>query len=320
MSTLADCSEYLELISRSIDGDLTSEEAETLYEHLAHCPKCSETLSSFEELSMMTADTVGKPPAELRTGVMESIKAAKKRPWYVRYRFTAVAACFALVVLAISYTPLGDFLFPAQNETVLSDRATSHASEPESAMHSTPSTTMRAAETPEAGPTDKAQTAKSAAPEAKEEAASPAQGSQTEDSAVSDVQESDAENAPMQDAVEENTAGTSGADASDTESFPQDTGGGAGGAITSSFDPSLLPHTPYEKNFAKYLTFSAKEAPAVLHSITSDQTVDHTVYYIVSAEQFTAVQSALLEAGIEVQVIPGDPNASESLLVLTIEE
>ena len=58
----------------------------------------------------------------------------------------------------------------------------------------------------------------------------------------------------------------------------------------------------------------------MLHSITSDRTVDHTVYYILTAEQLTAVQSALLEDGIEVQVIPGDPTATESLLILTITE
>ena len=118
---MADCSEYLELISRSVDGDLSAEEAETLYEHLAHCPTCSETLSSFEELSMMTADTLKTPPSQLKDGVMTSLRATKNRPWYVKYRFTAVAACFALVVLAISYTPLGDFLAPPRENEILTE-------------------------------------------------------------------------------------------------------------------------------------------------------------------------------------------------------
>ena len=191
---------------------------------------------------------------------MTSIKAAKNRPWYVRYRFTAVAACFALVILAISYTPLGNLFTPPQEDTVISEQTEDSA----------PSTTMRTMPSPD--DTDVPQTAKSTAPDLSDQPAA--------FSAVSEPQE---ENTP-------------------------------------SFDPSLLPQTPYEKNFAKYLTFSAKEAPTVLHSITSDRTIDHTVYYIVTSEQLTAVQSALLEDGIEVQVIPGDPNTTESLLILTITE
>jgi len=264
---LADCSEYLELISRSVDGDLSAEEAEMLYEHLAHCPSCSATLSSFEELSMMTADSLKQPPAQLHEGVMASIEAAKKRPWYTRYRFTAVAACFALVVLAISYTPLGDFLVPAQENQVLTEDsartvpATGDSEEATLDTASEPAPMMRSAEAPK----------NSAAVPAKPEAA----GSDSNHSAKQEF---------------------------------------------GASDPSLVPQTPYNTTFAKYLMFSASEAPEVLYSITSDQTVDSVVYYIVTAEEFAAVQSALLEAGVEISVVQGDSESTESLLVLTVTE
>lgn len=267
---MAECSEYLELISRSVDGDLSAEEAEKLYEHLAHCPSCSAMLSSFEELSMMTADSLKKPPAQLREGVMASIEATKKRPWYSRYRFTAVAACFALVVLAISYTPLGDLLSPAQENQVLNEDTTRSAP-----MMDT-------------------------APEAEVDSAS-------ENSPVLRAAEAPKEEAAVEAKPNSQAAPKSVADQSKKSS-------GAG------FNPSLIPQTPYTSTFANYLLFSAAEAPEVLYSITSDQTVDSTVYYIVTEDEFSAVRSALAEAGSEVQIIPGDPESSESLLILTIAE
>lgn len=106
------CEEYIEKISRYLDEDLTAEEAEELFEHLSRCPNCAEALSSFEELRMMAEEDLPSAPPALREGVLSSVRAAKKKPWFARYRFTAVAAIFALVILGISKTPLADVLNP----------------------------------------------------------------------------------------------------------------------------------------------------------------------------------------------------------------
>lgn len=111
------CEEYIEKISRYLDEDLTAEEAEELFEHLSRCPNCAEALSSFEELRMMAEEHLPSVPPVLREGVMASVRAAKKKPLFARYRFTAVAAVFALVVLGISATPLGELLNPKPGVT-----------------------------------------------------------------------------------------------------------------------------------------------------------------------------------------------------------
>lgn len=253
---MAACEEYLELISRYVDNDLSGDESEQLFEHLAHCAGCSDALSSFEELRIMAKENLKSPPSELRSGVMESIKATKNRPWYVRWRFTAVAAIFALVILALSATPLGEVFAPPSESQVLVAS--------ESADRSAPPAAFSASESDASVVEDNAK----AMPKA---------------SATNDL-------AAQLEAAEEAARG------------------------------AAPPVTPYGREFAQYLTFTAAEAPEVLYPITSDRTEQNVIYYIVSDAQFSAVQSALLEDGVELSVFPGNAQESESLIILTVQE
>lgn len=134
------CDEYLEKISRWLDADLTPDEQEELFEHMAHCPKCASALSDFEELRIMASENLPNPPQVLHDGVMNTVRAEKKRPFFARYRFTAVAAVFALVVLGLSFTPLKDMLSPAPSAPLTIENSAKQSAPPQTAriLPSTP--------------------------------------------------------------------------------------------------------------------------------------------------------------------------------------
>lgn len=265
------CDEYLEKISRYLDADLTPDEQEELFEHLAHCPNCASALSMFEELRISANENLPKPPRVLHDGVMNTVRAEKKRPLFARYRFTAVAAVFALVILGLSFTPLKDMLSPTPNTPLT-------VNEPDA--QPVPSQNARILPS---------------APKAQEDV-------QVAEEPVEDLSESAklAENEAMEQ--------------SDAESVPEATPT----EDDLEIDVVPLPETPYERAFSSYLAFSAIDAPEVLYDFVSDQTVDHTVYYIIPSEKMADVQSALLSQGIDFVFTPADQSQTEALVMLTI--
>ncbi len=203
-----------------------------------------------------------------------------------------MAAVFALVILGLSATPLSRYFAPQTENTMLTDEA---ASTP------MPSTTFSAGSgsASSAPPAVARETAPSVENSAVEEVpAAPEENTKAQPEAKLMTNDADAASEPVEEPV--------------PEAVEED--------LAEAVDPALLPHTPYDRTFASYLVFTAAEAPEVLYSITSDQIIDHVIYYIVSPEQLALVQSALLEDGMEVSVIPGDPESEEALLILTIEE
>lgn len=114
---MADCTQYAEQISSYLDGELSSEETEELFSHVAHCPDCAETLAAWEDLSVRTKESLPAPPSRLANGVVARVRAEKKLPLWRRYRFTIIAALFAAVVLAASSAPFARFFGTTEPDT-----------------------------------------------------------------------------------------------------------------------------------------------------------------------------------------------------------
>lgn len=99
------CDDALELISAKLDGPLSEEEAARLEEHLSACPACRALADDLGTLHMELPGLAAQPPAGLKQGVMERIRAAKvtpfqgqRRQW--RWRSLAfLAAVLAIVVI-----------------------------------------------------------------------------------------------------------------------------------------------------------------------------------------------------------------------------
>ena len=91
------CEEYRALISCAVDGELTEEEQRRLDAHLTACEDCrayrDALLSLSEELQRPM-----EPPAALRLGVMDSVRADMrgKRLRRIR-RYGSLAACLVLI-------------------------------------------------------------------------------------------------------------------------------------------------------------------------------------------------------------------------------
>jgi len=272
------CDEYMEKISRWLDADLTPDEQEELFEHLAHCPKCASALSEFEELRIMASENLPKPPRVLHDGVMNTVRAEKKRPWFARYRFTAVAAVFALVILGLSFTPLKEMLSPTPSAPLT-------VSEPDT--QPVPSQNARILPS---------------APKAQEEVP-------VVDEPVDEINTKAklSEEEPIEYAADTDTE-------TDTQPMPEATPRDDDLEI----DIIPLPETPFDRAFSSYLALSVPDAPEVLYEFVSDRTVEHTVYYIIPSERMADVQSALLSQGIDFVFTPADSAQTEALVMLTI--
>ena len=55
-----DCDEFVELVTRYLDGQLDQETERRFIEHLAQCDGCDRYLDQFRQ----TVSTLGEPPAE----------------------------------------------------------------------------------------------------------------------------------------------------------------------------------------------------------------------------------------------------------------
>ena len=97
------CEEYVALMMLSMDGEASQEELNALHDHLEKCDACRALYERYLEIDAAISETEVEPPDQLHAAIMNSIHRERARnqsaQWLKRYRFTAVAAVLALVVL-----------------------------------------------------------------------------------------------------------------------------------------------------------------------------------------------------------------------------
>ena len=99
---MTDCEKALELISERLDGPLAAEDAAWLEAHLAACPDCRALQADFAALHQQLPLLAAQPPAELREGVMEAIRASKVTPFQGKkrqWRWKSLASLAAVLAL-----------------------------------------------------------------------------------------------------------------------------------------------------------------------------------------------------------------------------
>lgn len=107
------CEQYQEQISRMLDGDLPEAETAALRMHLEQCDACRSLYTAFSAVSAHLSDPA-LPPVDLSASIMAQIRQEaaapppvsrpKRRPALLR--MTAMAAGFALILLAASRLPV----------------------------------------------------------------------------------------------------------------------------------------------------------------------------------------------------------------------
>lgn len=119
-----DCEPMLELLSASLDGELTPAEEALLRAHLDACPACRALREELAGLRGACGGPEVLPPAQLKARILANLppqRAAKTHPWR---RWGALAAALALVAMAAWRLPHVFFQAPdqASAETVQDSR------------------------------------------------------------------------------------------------------------------------------------------------------------------------------------------------------
>lgn len=134
---MSGCENYMENISALVDGELSADKADALRAHLETCPDCARLYDIMSGISGELSGLEVAPPPELLSGVMEAVspltnshrpsadgeesgKAGSSRR-FAFGRFTALAACFAVILLAA--VRFGPALRPAGSGDPMSQNA-----------------------------------------------------------------------------------------------------------------------------------------------------------------------------------------------------
>lgn len=97
---MSDCSKFLELISAMVDGELDVVQESELRTHIEHCGECKKVYETFKGISDALADDLVEPPETLTKEIMHKINLEKRNKRnFIFGRFTAAAACLALILL-----------------------------------------------------------------------------------------------------------------------------------------------------------------------------------------------------------------------------
>lgn len=108
---MSDCEKYIEMISAMVDGELTAEQEAELRTHIDQCGECARVYDAFLGISDALSENLITPPKTLAEGVMYKIEMQKKGGSRFAFgRFTAIAACLALVLFGASHFGLLDGL------------------------------------------------------------------------------------------------------------------------------------------------------------------------------------------------------------------
>lgn len=117
---MSDCKKYIESISSMMDGELTAEQESELRTHMEHCAECRKVYNAFKSISDSLSEDLIQPPETLSESIMSKIKLQNKSGYKKRFafgRFTAVAACFALILFGASRSGLLSDSSKKANET-----------------------------------------------------------------------------------------------------------------------------------------------------------------------------------------------------------
>lgn len=103
MSQVADCREWLEEISASLDGELSPEKEAALQEHLAECEDCRAAMALLRGMTEVMREDMVQPPAQLAEGTRFLFEREKKEKGFSlkRWRFTAIAAVICLALFGV---------------------------------------------------------------------------------------------------------------------------------------------------------------------------------------------------------------------------
>lgn len=116
------CERYHELISLSIDGEISEQERKILNSHLMVCPECRSLLEYFKRLSDEISDMQAEPPEMLASEIMKEIKRQSKRSMGRFAAFGRTAAVFAVIAIAVisvaKIMPLQDIRGSSDNNEI----------------------------------------------------------------------------------------------------------------------------------------------------------------------------------------------------------
>lgn len=94
------CETALELLSASLDGELTSAEKSQLQAHLDQCPSCRAIQTELVGLHAACGEMEALPPAGLKERIMQNLPPQRASKVIYWKRWGAMAAALALVALA----------------------------------------------------------------------------------------------------------------------------------------------------------------------------------------------------------------------------
>lgn len=100
---MANCEKYRYMICGLVDGELTAEQEAELRAHLDTCQDCTRVYNAVSGISDAISEDLAEPPESLSKGIMNKIRSSSgsgKIHHFAFGRFTALAACIALVLLA----------------------------------------------------------------------------------------------------------------------------------------------------------------------------------------------------------------------------
>ncbi|MEA4893888.1 MAG: zf-HC2 domain-containing protein [Oscillospiraceae bacterium] len=101
---MTDCDKYMELISSMLDGELSGAQEAELRTHIEKCENCKRAYNAFASISGALKEELVTPPDTLSKGVMYKIKNQNKAGKRFAFgRFTAIAACLAIILFGASH-------------------------------------------------------------------------------------------------------------------------------------------------------------------------------------------------------------------------
>lgn len=112
------CETALELLSASLDGELTPDQAALLQAHLDQCPSCRALQTELTGLHAACGEMEALPPAELREQIMANLPPQRTGKVIYWKHWGAMAAAMAIIALAAWRLPhaLYDRPAPASQE------------------------------------------------------------------------------------------------------------------------------------------------------------------------------------------------------------
>lgn len=103
------CESYIEQISALLDGELPPEQEAGLRTHIEGCADCRRVYDAFQVISSALSEELVEPPETLARGVMYKLERQKKgAKRFIVGRFTAIAACLALILFSAAHFGLLD--------------------------------------------------------------------------------------------------------------------------------------------------------------------------------------------------------------------